>query len=366
MSGKSFHIIAVSLLLLLLAVSAWSAYRGGGSVISGQAASIGNILLPLHQESGEYVALSDIIAASLERIKKNAATGTSTANKTLSSASAAPASPTASPSDLADAIVNIFCTQKTDQYNRSISGTGFMINPKGVILTNAHVAQFLLLEGSPEWGETVCQARTGNNATTAYNVELLYISPSWIIENASIIAGGIPRGTGENDFALLYVTGKAGGGAAAGDFAFIPPSTNPLSTKMHGETVIIVGYPSEEDRDIEDQVRAVATTTITQLYTFESGLADVFSLAASPLGHQGVSGGPVIDHLGRAIGVISTKEAGTTVLHAITTSYIDRSMRDETGFDLASTLQGNLPYRAKIFNETVAPILQELLTEQIR
>src|SRR5690606_33558616 len=111
--------------------------------------------------------------------------------------------------------------------------------------------------------------------------------------------------------------------------------------------------------------RVVATTTMTELFTFGGGYADIFSLAPSIVGHQGASGGPVIDHLGRAIGVITTKDGGTTILNAITLAHIDRSIKEETGFDLISLLQGDLSRKAARFNETVSPILQRILAEYL-
>ena len=119
-----------------------------------------------------------------------------------------------------------------------------------------------------------------------------------------------------------------------------------------------MGYPKQEDRSAP---QITATTTITDLYTFGSGYADIFSLASSTLGHQGASGGPVVDQYGRAIGVITTKDSGTTVLNAITTAHIDRRLLSEVGFDLTSYSQGNIDYKATMFNETISPILQEIL-----
>src|SRR5690606_29227881 len=127
-------------------------------------------------------------------------------------------------------------------------------------------------------------------------------------------------------------------------------------------TVIVVGYPTG---DSYTGNRVMATTTITNLYTFDSGYADIMSLSSSTLGYKGASGGPVIDYLGRVIGVITTKDSGTTILNAITTSHINRVLEKETGFDLISTLQGNLPHKAQLFNETVSPILQALLKKNL-
>src|SRR5690606_21173090 len=61
------------------------------------------------------------------------------------------------------ALVNIYCRYETDTHIRTTTGTGFFVSPSGVILTNAHVAQFLLLEDTSDVvRDTECVIRTGN------------------------------------------------------------------------------------------------------------------------------------------------------------------------------------------------------------
>lgn len=309
-----------------------------------------------------FISFEEIIKAALLRIQ-----GETSAESSLISEEEATSTVTdeesttftTPPENLGDAIVNIVCLQTTDQYKRRVSGTGFFISSRGVILTNAHVGQFLLLTGIDDFGETTCSATTGAEDAPTYNVRLLYISPTWLLEHASLINDTAPRGTGENDFALLFVTSDTDEEIVDSQFAHLPPATNPLSKTLKDDTVILVGYPREDGAKVGK--RAVATTTVTELYTFGGGYADIVSLDSSPLGYTGASGGPVIDHLGRSIGVITTKESGTTILNAITMAHIDRSIKSETGTDLISILQGDLDRRATVFNETISPILQEIL-----
>jgi S1-C subfamily serine protease len=279
---------------------------------------------------------------------------------------------TASDLNLEGSIVNIYCTYRKDKYIRTITGTGFFINSNGVILTNAHVAQFLLLEHIPKMGKSECTIRTGAVATATYNVDLLYISPAWIQKNATLISQAKPMGTGERDYALLYITSTLDDQDIPKTLAYIPPSTELLSIKTKGDSVTLGGYPAggmvtEGDSFILTQ--EIATTTIAELYTFTTKYADIFFLNGSRIGEQGVSGGPVVDNTGKAIGMISTKsndsELGNGSLNAITLSYINRTILEETGFNLTANINGDIPYRAKIFTETIVPFLTTMLANEM-
>lgn len=269
-----------------------------------------------------------------------------------------------------EALVNIFCRREHGNKVQAVTGTGYIVGSNGVILTNAHIAQFLLLA---DWrGLTNCVARTGDPAVPTYQVDLLYISPAWIIKNAAQIDSAHPAGTGERDYALLYVTGSIGNAAIPTTLPALALNTQAITPKIVGSTVVTAGYPAETAfaaAGAEAELHPKqATTSLTELMTFGGNQADVMTLAGSVVGEQGASGGPVVSN-GKAIGLISTRgddtEFGHGSLRAITLSYIDRTIKEETGLSLEQNLGGNLPYRAKLFHDTMVPIMKLLLEKEM-
>jgi len=268
------------------------------------------------------------------------------------------------------AIVNIYCTYTTSTFVRTTTGTGFFVSPGGVILTNAHVAQFFLLENTDALGNTECIIRSGSPATPKYTAELLYISPAWVQEHAKLINEPSPSGTGERDYALLYVNNTIDGSPLPATFPALKTNTDLLPRSITGTTVTASGYPAESlltsgfDTDL---LPREATSTITELYTFGSNYADIFSITGSKIGEHGSSGGPIVTDYGSVIGMITTKgddvKDGTGSLRAITLSHINRTITEETGFSFARNVSGNLPYRARIFTETMAPFLRNILED---
>ncbi len=280
--------------------------------------------------------------------------------------------PKTAPATALEALVNIYCTYTTSTYTKTTTGTGFFIDTDGVILTNAHVAQFLLLEGIPGKGKSHCIIRTGNPAKPLYEAALLYISPAWILEHANLINDIAPKGTGERDYALLYVTAGLDKKPMPIVFPTLPFDTNLLTTRAIDTEVFATGYPAESMlREGIDAplIPKQATTTIAELMTFGSNLVDLFTIKGTVIGEHGSSGGPIVDKEGKAIGIISTKgddaEYGAGSLRAISLAYINRTIEEETGFPLIHNLGGNLPYRAQIFKETIIPFLQKALAKEL-
>ncbi len=277
--------------------------------------------------------------------------------------------PETAPATALEALVNIYCSYTTDTYTKTTTGTGFFIDTDGVILTNAHVAQFLLLEGI--MGEAECVIRTGSPATPQYEAELLYIPPAWVREHAELINDRAPKGTGERDYALLYVTSALDNKPMPGKFAALPFDTDLLELDVVDTEVFATGYPANAlVHDVDAPlVPKQATTTIGDLMTFQSNLVDIFTIRGSQIGEHGSSGGPIVDTRGKAIGIISTKGDdamfGEGSLRALSLSYVDRTITEETGASLQQNLSGDLPYRAQLFRDTLVPFLQLVLTQQL-
>ena len=270
------------------------------------------------------------------------------------------------------AIVNIYCTSITKTTIRTTTGTGFFIHPSGIIMTNAHVAQFLLLENTGAFGDTNCIIRNGNPAAPRYRAELLYISPAWIKNNAGLIDKKAPSGTGERDYALLYVTSSMDDSPLPAQFPALAFDTTALTRSVANAPVTAAGYPAGaflrggSDTDLFPRT---ATTSIADLYTFTTNQADVIALRGSSMGEQGASGGPVVNKNGTVIGMITTRGNDTTdgpgSLHAITLTHINRTITEETGIPLSSNLVGNVPTRATAFASTMSPFLTKLLVSAI-
>jgi hypothetical protein len=275
-------------------------------------------------------------------------------------------------SDPSLALVNIFCTFTSQDSIRTTTGSGFFVHSDGVILTNAHVAQYLLLGSTDILGDAECIVRQGNPASPKYKAELLYIPPTWVQENASLINDAAPTGTGERDYALIYVTESIDGNTLPEVFPALSINSSLLPRTASGNLVTAAGYPATAliRNGSSAQLQAMlSTTTISELYTFGSNYADVFSIRGSSVGAEGSSGGPIIDKDGSVIGMIVTRGDDSTdgagSLRAITTSYIHRTILEETGFSLARNISGNLAARSEIFTNTVAPFMIELLEQEI-
>lgn len=232
---------------------------------------------------------------------------------------------------LRDALANIICFAPEKSGLHSISGSGVFIDPKGIILTNAHIAQYFLLADRG----ARCFIRIGSPATDAYDASLMYISPSWLKANANVLTQTLPIGTGEYDFALLAVTKSITSSALPASFPALPLATTPRDI---GTPVVIATYGAQflEASQIQSSLfPTIVFGSVKDVFTFDTNTIDVFALGGSAAAQEGSSGGGVVDMAGQMIGTITTSTVtGTTdkrSLDAITASYIRAEYASETG-----------------------------------
>lgn len=250
-----------------------------------------------------------------------------------------PVAPSPSESELLDvsattlrnALVNIICYAPAGGVLHSISGSGVIVDPKGIILTNAHIAQYFLLADR----DVSCIIRAGSPAADRYKAELIYISPAWLRANASVLTQSMPNGTGEYDFALLAVTKSATAAALPTVFPSIPLAQTPPSP---GTSVVIASYGAQFLESSQVQFSLFPTIvfgSVKDVFTFVMNTIDVLALGGSVAAQEGSSGGGVADASGTLVGTITTSTTQgateTRRLDAITASYIRAEYASEIG-----------------------------------
>ncbi len=268
------------------------------------------------------------------------------------------------------ATVNILCTTKGGELN-PISGTGVIVEPNGLILTNAHIGQYLLLKDFRQKDFIQCVARTGSPAYPKYNLELVYISPTWVENNKAQLKDQNPKGTGEDDFAFLRITKMIDGSNLPDKFPFV--TMNIRENIETGEPVLLVSYPAGflGGLSILQNLNVTsAVTNIQDVYTFKDGTIDIVAVGGTVVSQKGSSGGLVVDKYSTLIGVISTSSDGDTTkdrgLNAITLAYINRDMQKELDFGLKDFLSQSPITFAEIFASTTAPSLTKLITDELK
>jgi len=270
------------------------------------------------------------------------------------------------------AVVNIFCTSKSGGLFEPISGSGVIIDPRGIILTNAHVAEFLLLQDYSQKDFLTCIARTGSPAIPSYTLKLLFISPEWVRNNSKVLISSKPTGTGENDFALIKIVGSTNPDVnLPASFPSLKIDTDERNIKEN-DPVVLVGYPAGFLGGIAIQRDLYTVSTIVNIgerYTFNLGTLDLFSLGGSPVAQQGASGGAVVSKDSKLLGIIVTSTEATTTsgrdLDAISVAHINRSFASTTGSTLGSLFNSDLTEFSKAFDEQMLPSIRQVIYDEL-
>lgn len=263
------------------------------------------------------------------------------------------------------ALVNIVCMPRQGGGFSPISASGVIIDPRGVILTNAHVAQYLLLSQDPRINIT-CTIRSGAPARVLWSAQVLYLPPAWVDEHVSDILVQHPKSTGEHDYALLFITGSATAAPLQTGFPFLEPDVRE-GIGFTGDEILVASYPAEFVGALTvsgNLYPASSVSTIGQLVTFGTSTIDALSLGGIIEAQSGSSGGAVVNRWGKLIGLIVTTSDGATTaerdLHALSLSYVDRDLKIESGLTLRELLEANPADKTADFGAHTAPQLIKL------
>jgi len=265
---------------------------------------------------------------------------------------------------LRTALVNIICYAPAGSSLRSISGSGVVVDSKGIILTNAHIAQNFLLADR----NVSCTIRAGSPAIDKYKASLIYIPSAWVSANTKILTESNPSGTGEYDFALLAISKSVTRDELPSSFSSIPLATSPSNT---GTPVVIASYGAQflESSQIQSALfPTVVFGSVKDVFTFANNTIDVLALGGSAAAQEGSSGGGIADGNGELVGTITTSTTqGTTdtrKLDAITASYVRSAYANETGEALDLLLIKPTVASIADFAQQI-PVLESILTAQL-
>lgn len=266
--------------------------------------------------------------------------------------------------DARNATVNILCTTSGSPF-RPISGSGVIISPDGIILTAAHIAQYFLLKDYPAPGSIACTIRTGSPSTATFEADLLFVSSHWVTANQTILAENAPTGTGESDFALLYITRSLSGAPLPSPFPYAPLARE---TVANGERVAIGAYGAEflaPEQILAGLPVITDEGTVSKRYTFHEDTADLISVSGSLAAQEGSSGGAVLNVKGELVGLITTSSPGSELenrnLRAITPVHVRANFALDQGEPLDAYLKSaSLPSLAAAYQER-AQALKDIL-----
>jgi len=224
------------------------------------------------------------------------------------------------------ATVNILCKMPAGNQIAHYSGSGVVIDPSGIILTNAHVAEHILLEQA---GRETCFIRTGSPASNSYKAKIVYFPDTWLERNKFNL-GQILTGNGEYDYAFLMLSSRVSASAYDVPLPYLAPELNGFSI---GTSITMAGYPIlSQNVSILNSALYLLTTpsTIKIIGGYDGRSSDVINSGATSIAEHGSSGGAIASN-DKLIGIIDStvidRESGGKAVQGITLSYINRSLQ---------------------------------------
>ena len=263
-------------------------------------------------------------------------------------------------------VVNIICAEKTRTHTKLSSGSGVIISPSGVVLTNAHVAFPFLKTKQFDDDTYSCSVRPENIPNYGYNAELVYFPVNWLETNRNIMNNPSPMGTGENDYAILIITTPTGPTPRTPTFthASINISTNDLVPNIE---VVAAGYPGTNSGVFEiDSTPGlrIAQTYIVDFFTFSGRTYDILQTGPNVVAQRGSSGGGIFkENVLYGLIVTTNTNAGGSYINALTIPYIKRDFENTTGINFTEFVFSSHELLKLRFNISYKQILKSIVSQ---
>ncbi len=230
------------------------------------------------------------------------------------------------------AVANIFCTEIKGSQIQKTTGSAVAISNNGVLLTNAHVAEHLLIANTLTNKTKTCTIRTGSPASKAYNAKVVYLPTNWVYANQDNLKYSAVSGTGENDFALIVLTEKISGSSAS-NLSFIEPVEKTMQTR---DPIILSGYPAFGGNILDNGLyNILQTSTVTDVWPLNTSTSDLGGTGPTLLATNGSSGGAVTDKNGKLIGIMVAttldKQTSKPNIRFVSYHYIAQNIKKQTG-----------------------------------
>ncbi len=232
-----------------------------------------------------------------------------------------------------DVVVNIVCVNRSNNAISILTGSGVVVSPSGIILTNSHVANAFLFNEKNKSSFKDCTVRRENIPTYGFNAELVYLPEDWLKENLHFFNEADPRGSGENDYALLAITSNTNPVLSLPDsFEYVDLVTSENSINKNLD-IVVAAYPGLNSGvfSIDSNARfKKADSYIDDLITFKKSTIDVVATGPNPVAKRGSSGGGVFLQ-NKLLGIVSTTDVSDKgmFINAITMPYIIRDFGED-------------------------------------
>lgn len=242
-------------------------------------------------------------------------------------------------------VVNIVCVNRQVNKISLTTGSGVLVSSSGLILTNSHVANSFLFDDKNSKNYKECSVRRENIPNYGFNAELVYLPSDWILQNKSFFTESNPKGSGENDYALLAITSNINpvlSLPSSFEHVSVLDSEEPIN---EGINILIAAYPGVHTGVFEVDSNAKlkkADSYIEDLITFNGKTIDLVSSGPNQVAQRGSSGGGVF-WAQKLLGLITTTDqnGSGSYLNALTLPYIIRDFKNDTSQDFIEFITRN-------------------------